>query len=378
MDQGIDQRITQRNENLARETPLISPDGTPAFQEIPLKEFSTENGYHPLKFFAYLSKNNIAIFYQDKNYYLYAIENDKVKFLDITGFIYVQMELVQLLAFWGICFMILVYLISLYFVKSSLKNLKKLTHFAQELDLDTLSTTITIKGHKYDEIRVIAEAFNASLERIHTQILALKDFIANASHELKTPLMMIHSEIDIALKKKHYEEHLLNVKQHIKRVSALLDILSLITRLESKKHLEKEAVPLRKLTEFCLQKSAKDGKPSVSLEMDKELIVQAQPLFLEIVLKNLIENAKKYAGEQATITVVGTATSLSVEDNGVGIAPEYLDKIFERFWQLEKTEGEGHSFGLGLYLVKKIVQLHGWTIRVESTVGKGTKFIIAW
>jgi signal transduction histidine kinase len=62
----------------------------------------------------------------------------------------------------------------------------------------------------------------------------------------------------------------------------------------------------------------------------------------------------------------------------VGISSEYLGKIFERFWQLEKTEQEGHSFGLGLYLVKKIVQLHGWKIHVESEVGKGSKFVIEW
>jgi signal transduction histidine kinase len=79
---------------------------------------------------------------------------------------------------------------------------------------------------------------------------------------------------------------------------------------------------------------------------------------LEIALKNLLENACKYCGTTASISVIKTDHSLIVEDTGIGIAPEFQKKIFHRFWQLEKTENESHSFGLGLYLVKKIVELH--------------------
>jgi signal transduction histidine kinase len=348
------------------------------FQEITLSDFSSENGYYISKFLEYLSKGRVSIFYKEGEYFAYRIERDKVKFLDITEFVYAQMELVQLLLFWDCFFIVLVYLISLYFVKSSLKNLKKLTQYAQHLDLDHLSVPLRITGHHHDEIRVISDAFNASLERIHTQIVSLKDFIANASHELKTPLMMISTEIDIALKKKDYEERFVNIKAYVKRLSELLDTLSLITRLESTKGIEKKSIKLQEVVKEVVEGMEKKyPNKHISLEIEKGLVVQAHLSLLEIVLKNLIENACKYAGDKAKITVVGTATSLSVLDEGVGISSEHLGKIFERFWQLEKTEQEGHSFGLGLYLVKKIVQLHGWKIAVESEVGKGSKFVIS-
>ncbi|MDR2541448.1 MAG: HAMP domain-containing histidine kinase [Candidatus Peribacteria bacterium] len=347
------------------------------FQSIPLSEFSEGNNYFTLKVLQFFGRGKISIFYKEGEYFVYRIEGDQVKFIDVTEFVYVQTELIQLLLFWDCLFIVLVYLISLYFVKSSLKNLKKLMQYAQHLDLDRLCVPLKIKGHKYDEIKVISDAFNASLERIHTQIVALKDFIANASHELKTPLMMISTEIDIALKKKDYEERLVNIKDHVKRLSELLDTLSLITRLESANTFEREDLSvLTSVEEVVKQVEKKYPKKQVDIEVEKDLIVKAHSGLLEIVIKNLIENACKYAGDKAKIRVFGTDRSLSVIDDGIGIPSEHLGKIFERFWQLEKTEQEGHSFGLGLYLVKKIVQLHGWKIRVESEVGKGSKFVI--
>jgi signal transduction histidine kinase len=213
-------------------------------QEILLEDFSLENGYYPREGLSRFSRGAISIFFKDGEYFVYTIEHNIVKFLNITGFVYSQLELIQILLFWDCCFLIVVYVISLYFVKSSLKNLKKMARFAQELDFNTLSSFLDIKGHKYDEIKVIADAFNASLQKINVQIISLKDFIANASHELKTPLMMINSEIDIALKKKDYEERLLNIKQSVKRLSDLLEHLSLITRLESAPVIQKESLLL--------------------------------------------------------------------------------------------------------------------------------------
>jgi signal transduction histidine kinase len=202
---------------------------------IPIEEFSTEQGYYPRTITFYFSHGNVTIVTNNNKYFIYRKNATTVKLVDVTSFVYIQAEFIQLVFFWDICFIIFVYLISLYFVKSSLKHLKKLTRFAKNLDFENLSTAIHLKGHKHDEIKVIAEALNTSLEKINTQILSLKDFISNASHELKTPLMMINSEIDIALKEQHYQDHLLNIKQHIKRISDLLDTLSLITRLEGEK-----------------------------------------------------------------------------------------------------------------------------------------------
>lgn len=84
----------------------------------------------------------------------------------------------------------------------------------------------------------------------------------------------------------------------------------------------------------------------------------AHPVLLEVVIRNLLENACKYAGKKAQISFIADEKGFAVKDTGIGIAAEYQEKIFERFWQLENVEQEGYSFGLGLYLVKKIVELH--------------------
>ena len=224
---------------------------------------------------------------------------------------------------------------------------------------------------------MIADAFNASLQRIHTQILSLKDFIAHASHELKTPLMMINTEIDLALKKKDYEDRLSNIKSGTKRLSDLLEHLSLITRLESTSALEKESITLQPLVEESRASLLKKYPTAqISLHIPRGYTVLAHPMLLGIVIHNLLENACKYAGEGAQISFSADKQGFSVQDTGVGIAPAHQEKIFERFWQLEKTEEKGYSFGLGLYLVKKILTLHGWKITVESELGKGTTFSI--
>ena len=279
-------------------------ESSPAFQEVPLSEFENEE-YSVFSFLYYISRGKLSLCLKDRNYFVYSVEGETVRLLDVTGFIYSQMELTQLLFFWNLCFILVVYLMSLYFVKSSLKNLKKMAKYAQNLDFDDLSIPLKLKGHKYDEIKLIADAFDSSLEKINVQILALKDFIANASHELKTPLMMISSEVDIALKKKDYVERLLTIKESTKRLSDLLDTLSLITRLESMKSFETTELSLSVLTQQVkndLLKSYPDC--TVSVKISKDLQVQANERFLEIVLKNLIENACKYAGKNAKITVI--------------------------------------------------------------------------
>jgi len=107
-------------------------------------------------------------------------------------------------------------------------------------------------------------------------------------------------------------------------------------------------------------------------------MIFSHEVLLEIVVRNLLENACKHAGASVHIRFTADEDGFVIQDDGVGIAGAHIDAIFERFWQLEKVEQHGHSFGLGLYLVKKIVVLHGWTIAVESKVGKGSLFRISF
>ena len=348
-------------------------------QEIPLSELENEE-YYRLETLESFTRGKIKIFTKDDKYFLYETQNDIVKYVDITEFIYAQLELLQIVGCWSLVFLILVYLISLLFVKNSLKNLKKLTAFAENLNFNDLSSRIQIPWAPNDEIKLIAEALNTSLEKIDHQVLSLKDFIWNASHELKTPLMMINTEIDLALKKKDYPERLSTIKNTTKRIASLLDHLSLITRLESSYRFEEKDLVLREVFS-PLQKTLEMQYPwkKIQFQWDKTIKIKANENLLTIVIKNLLENACKYAGDNADIIFIQTSHSFSIKDTGKGIPFEEQEKIFERFRQSEKTERnatESHSFWLGLYLVKKIVELQKRKIKLISEEEKGSEFRI--
>lgn len=312
---------------------------TPSVQEIPQGSFTKQEDRYPLQFLSFISRGRINIVYQAGKYFIRKSMGDKVKLLEITGFMYAQSELAQLLFLWGVCFIAIVYLISLYFVSSSLKHLKKLTTYIHHLNLERPMVPLKIRGHKDDEIKMISEAINNLLKKIQDQMQTLKDFIAHAAHELKTPLMVISSEVDLALKKKDYKDKLLQIQSETNRISNLLETLLFITRLENTSQLETKQVNLYHMLQDVVKEiEDKYQKNNIKLYVKKTDTVQAHPRFLEIISKNLIENAYKHAGENIQITVTTTKDGLTVSDTGKGIAPEIQDKIFERFRQLEKTE----------------------------------------
>jgi len=127
------------------------------------------------------------------------------------------------------------YLISLLFVKNALKKLNKLNAFLGNLDLDHLDSTIDISGSPHDEINRVSQKFNLALLKIKKQAQGLKDFVKNASHELKTP-----------------EETLSKIKAEAKQMDALLEILLLITQLEEKIQLPKEKIDISESLESLL------------------------------------------------------------------------------------------------------------------------------
>jgi len=352
------------------------PNRREIVQEIPLSELKTD-AYYCLETLQSLTKWKVKIFTKDDQYFLYEIQGDLVRYTNITEFIYAQLELLQIFGCRAILFVVVVYLISLIFVKTSLTNLKKLTDFAENLDFKDLSSRISIDGPKNDEIKLIADALNGSLEKIHNQVVSLKDFIWNASHELKTPLMMINTEIDLALKVKDYEKRLSVIKENTKRLSNLLEDLALITRLESSVHFEKEEVCLDDIfSDIKEMLMVKYPHKTINFQWEKEVKIRANKNLLSIVIKNLLENACKYSGESADIIFIQTSSSFSVKDTGKWISEEDQKHLFERFWQKEKVEGENHSFWLWLYLVKKIIELHQWQVTLVSEIWKGSEFVV--
>ena len=175
----------------------------------------------------------------ESSYYYFNKANNIVIVRDITPNIQAQKNLLFISMYLLIFFGILSYILSIYFVKSSLSKLNDLVEYVKSLNLNNLDKKFEIIGRQDDEINILASKINSFTDRINQQTLALKDFISNASHELKTPLMSINSEIDYSIKAKKYKEWMENVKTEIWNINNLLDELVLISKLDSGTELNK-------------------------------------------------------------------------------------------------------------------------------------------
>lgn len=212
------------------------------------------------------------------------------------------------------------------------------------------------------------------------------DFTHNMTHELKTPVAVAYSAADSMLRYYDQSDEARNrrflsiILQRLSHLSGMIEnILSMSMERFRTMRLNIEPVALRPLVmDVSGMIELKDAKPvAIHVGIPEGLTVQADPLHLGNVLTNLLDNAVKYSGERVDIIVNADAVSLSVEDNGIGIAKNALPYIFDKFYRVPSGDRyEVGGYGLGLYYVRQIVGLHGWTIDVDSKPGRGTKFTI--
>jgi two-component system phosphate regulon sensor histidine kinase PhoR len=215
-----------------------------------------------------------------------------------------------------------------------------------------------------------------------------EEFVANVSHELRTPLSLIKGYVETLLDGARNdpevaERFLKIIERNASRLDLLIQDLLAISALESGRvTLNLQSVPLRPLTEKVLTdlKTRTDAK-GVKLVNDlPELTAMADANRLEQVLANLVDNAIKYGRADGTVTVGGQKADadkieIYVQDDGPGIPPESLDRVFERFYRVDKARSrEQGGTGLGLSIVKHIVQTHGGKVWVKSESGQGATF----
>jgi two-component system phosphate regulon sensor histidine kinase PhoR len=215
-----------------------------------------------------------------------------------------------------------------------------------------------------------------------------EEFVANVSHELRTPLSLIKGYVETLLDGARNdpvvaERFLKIIERNASRLDLLIQDLLAISALESGRiKLNLQPVPLRPLAEKVLAdlKARTDAKGVKLINDLPELTALADANRLEQVLANLVDNAIKYGRADGTVTIGGHKTDadlleIFVQDDGPGIPPESLDRIFERFYRVDKARSrEQGGTGLGLSIVKHIVQSHGGKVWVTSELGKGATF----
>lgn len=235
-----------------------------------------------------------------------------------------------------------------------------------------------------DEIGDLARAFNQTLERLERLFRSQQRFLADVSHELRTPLTSMRGNMDIMQRMEQYdEESVVVIQEEMERMSRLLGDLLLLARADSGGlPLRQERVELENVL-FDVYRQMNRMEKSVELELtavDQVVVLGDEDRLKQLIL-NLVDNAIKYTPEggrvSLSLTKDGDWAYLVVSDTGMGIPPEDLAHIFDRFYRVDKsrTRAMGGS-GLGLSIAKWVVQAHGGTIQVESTVGQGTTFTI--
>lgn len=268
-----------------------------------------------------------------------------------------------------------------YIIKRALSPVRDMARLAKQITAQDLN--LRIKGVKdTGEIGELAETFNGMIDRLQRSFSKISQFSADVSHELKTPLTVLRGEIDVCLKKDRgtdeYIETMKILKKNINDLCRVIDNLFTLSVLDSEETPEFEEFSFDTVileTFEKLQEQA-DGKSlEFKIETLDEVEINGNRDLISLMLFNIIHNSVKYTEEGSIIINLkkGDLWELSVTDTGCGIPEEYLEKVFDRFFMVDKSRSsKSGGKGLGLSLVKNIAETHNLKLDVESSVGRGT------
>jgi heavy metal sensor kinase len=292
-----------------------------------------------------------------------------------------------------------------FLANKALRPVDQITQTARMITSKNLNQRIKSLKVK-DEISRLIETFNEMISRLDRSFCQVKQFSTDASHELKTPLTILKGEVEVALRKermpKEYEQILKSNLEEINRMSQIVEDLLLLSKADSGElRLNKEDM---NLTEILNDVVAQVNFLALSkhlrietLNHHEEIHMLGDPLRIRELFLNLIENGIKYTEEGGSIQIRlikdsffpeenlvgpsqgegGEFIKIIISDTGIGIAKEDQERIFDRFFRVDKarSRGQGGS-GLGLSISKWIVEAHQGEIKVESELGKGSSFIV--
>lgn len=241
-----------------------------------------------------------------------------------------------------------------------------------------------VLGEGKDELHELANTFNSMMERIESSFEAERQFTNDMSHELRTPVSVILSQCELSLEEEQHSDEYQHALRLIQRqgtkLSSMVNDMLHMSRLERQSELHKNQVNLSKLCKGVCEELQliKEKDITLSWKLVEGVFVEGDEELLRRLLSNLIANAYRYGKEQGSIQVelvsMKEEVQLKVSDNGIGIAPEHIPHIWQRFYQADSSRSKAGS-GLGLAMVEKIALLHHGYMEVNSTLGQGSCFI---
>lgn len=271
--------------------------------------------------------------------------------------------------------------------RKALRPLQSLTNTTRRISAADLSCRIALDGPR-DELYVLAETFNQMLDRLEKGFRSQQEFVAAASHDLRTPLTIVKSYTDLLKRwgkddRAVVEEAVQATAKAVGVMERLVNDLLLLARMQARPSFNIMPLWLDELVEETVQEArALSEDINIRVEAVDRAAVAADEYYLHRALWALVDNAIKYnrpGGEVAvsiTVNKDSGQASLSVTDTGPGIGSGDLSRIFDRFYRGDPSRSQGKGFGLGLSLAKEIVEAHGGRIAVDSQPGRGSRFTV--
>lgn len=373
-------------------TALYDADGNLLYGNMPIKISSSK-----LLAFTKIGKTD----YKGETYYVYdkPLTAEGLEGLWVRGVIS-QNESVNILynvvrlSFWLLPALALLAVLGGYIItRRSFLPVEQIAKSAEEIGKGgDLSKRLDI-GPGNDEIHMLADTFNEMFARLENNFNAEKQFTSDASHELRTPVSVILAQAQYALEfaetPEEYREALKVIERQGNRMGDIISQLLFFTRLaQGTETVNKEEICLSALVEeVCAEQKMlpQEGGKNISLicDVSPDVYALTDRSLLTLCLNNLISNAYKYGKENGHIRVSLCCDTekvlISVKDDGIGISPENLPKIWERFYQADSSRSADineRGLGLGLSMVSQICKLLDITAEVNSTLGEGSEFIL--
>jgi len=255
-----------------------------------------------------------------------------------------------------------------------------------DITVENMKLKLKLPGTR-DEIEKLAETFNDMLARLDNAFTAHKRLFEDLSHDLKTPLTVIKGEFEVALKKERAPEEygavLRSGLEEVNKIIRLAENMLLLASFETR-----NIIPDRRELDICLlarlainsiRKLADEKNIKINMMHDEGISLKGDEQQLKQMFLNLLDNAVKYTPREGSVKVEiraeNSGVAIKIADTGSGIPEAHIGHIFDRFYRVDKSRTE-KGFGLGLSIVKSVVDAHCGTIRVESSPGRGTTFIL--
>ena len=285
----------------------------------------------------------------------------------------------------AICFILIAVLGGYLIINKALTPVSKITETANNIiNTNNFSERINIDSGN-DEIHILANTVDKMLDKIESSFAKERQFTSDASHELRTPISVILSECEYAeeciTNPDEYKETITSIKNQTQKMSNLVSELLAISRMDNEKiTINKEETNISELLDIVCDEQITTHNPNIKLEkhIDENIIEVVDQLLITRLFVNIISNAYQYSEDNTTISVYlykkNDQTIFAVKDQGIGIEQENLDKIWNRFYQVDGSRSKNTS-GLGLSMVKWIADKHKITINVESKINEGSNFI---